>query len=156
MVPPSTFFSREHISFSLWVRELNVPDKFTFRERTCYGDPNNRPLEKWFFSPRSLWTRLRHVCLFATHWPYSLIAFWETLAETNHFCICHFLPLAIAVTCSKLLPLKSPPQGSPCCQPFSHTGLPKSSQYWIPSCPKQKLQKLLNIHRMKHRPQSTL
>lgn len=43
MALPSTFFSTG-TSLSLWVRELNVPNKFKFRERTCFGDPNDSPL----------------------------------------------------------------------------------------------------------------
>lgn len=97
----------------------------------------------------------RRVCLFATHWPYSLIAFWEALVWANHSSTCIFLSLSTAITCSEVSSPESCPQGSPCCQPLSHSyyhiGLPKSSQYWISSHPPQKSPKL-NTHRVKHKP----
>lgn len=157
-LPPSASFSRGH-RFP-WASESSM-------SATRSHSEEDHPMvirltalwEKCFFHPRGLWTRLRPVHRVATHRPYSLIAFWETLVWANHSYLCRFLSLTIAVACSKRSSPESPPQGSTA-RSLSRIVAP-TLVFLNPvgtgsHPPPQKRPKLLNTHRVKRQPRSAL
>lgn len=90
-LPQTLLFSPGENHFPNLLENSKYMSKFTFRGRTCERDPHDSRFGRNdLHSPRSVWTGVRPVCVFATRWPYSLIAFGETLVWENYSYICLF------------------------------------------------------------------